>query len=440
MCEHMTVARTLLANGTSCNAALIVNPRTNEAVASGVDARGDHPLHHAIMVALENAATWNLKNWPHAPEILQGLSSTPLPECRRKSLQLEPPPYLTSRDPEPGHELPERSEASVTRFEGSNRVSNATGSNSADSVLHQVIQGNCAEELAAKQVVAKGGGNVCEAVAISCDAACNGMVQGPQMPVRINRVLNATRGDAECAHVHQGGSHQCTINDDTQRTIFACCSACSEVLQGSDQPAGPDTVQECTDCDVSCTEVQPMGGAPRVREAENAGMCMRKRPRERSDACVEQCDGAHMQDRICAFIGPGTEETGRRGVLREKVPGKSKHACVGGSNDRSMKDSLTMNGFSGVKGAEDAWDVGAAGCQSRPYLCTGFDCYVAREPCAMCAMALVHSRMRRVVFLETDPVGGAVGGAFRLHGKTALNHHFDVFQLSVDAAVKARGR
>ena len=67
---------------------------------------------------------------------------------------------------------------------------------------------------------------------------------------------------------------------------------------------------------------------------------------------------------------------------------------------------------------------------ARPYLCTGFDCYVVREPCAMCAMALTHSRVRRVVFCRSDPAGGALGGAFRLHGQASLNHHFDVWRLT----------
>lgn len=64
----------------------------------------------------------------------------------------------------------------------------------------------------------------------------------------------------------------------------------------------------------------------------------------------------------------------------------------------------------------------------KPYLCTGFDCYVVAEPCAMCAMALVHSRVRRVVFCEPDQARGALGGRFRLHGCRSLNHHYQVYR------------
>src|SRR5256884_3308965 len=38
------------------------------------------------------------------------------------------------------------------------------------------------------------------------------------------------------------------------------------------------------------------------------------------------------------------------------------------------------------------------------------DLYVTKEPCAMCAGALVHVRMRRVIFGCADPRGGAAGG------------------------------
>ena len=65
----------------------------------------------------------------------------------------------------------------------------------------------------------------------------------------------------------------------------------------------------------------------------------------------------------------------------------------------------------------------------RPYLCTGYDCYVVREPCAMCAMALVHSRVRRVHYCKQDASYGALGGTFKLHAQKSLNHHYVVFHI-----------
>ncbi|XP_031554072.1 probable inactive tRNA-specific adenosine deaminase-like protein 3 isoform X2 [Actinia tenebrosa] len=62
-----------------------------------------------------------------------------------------------------------------------------------------------------------------------------------------------------------------------------------------------------------------------------------------------------------------------------------------------------------------------------PYLCTGYDLYVTREPCIMCSMALVHSRIRRVFYGCKDPSVGALGSKYRLHTQDGLNHHFEVF-------------
>ncbi len=52
--------------------------------------------------------------------------------------------------------------------------------------------------------------------------------------------------------------------------------------------------------------------------------------------------------------------------------------------------------------------------------------FVTLEPCAMCAMALMHARLKRVVFGATDPKTGAAGSVIDLFGQAALNHHTQV--------------
>lgn len=54
------------------------------------------------------------------------------------------------------------------------------------------------------------------------------------------------------------------------------------------------------------------------------------------------------------------------------------------------------------------------------------DLYVTKEPCPMCAGALVHVRMRRVIFGCTDVRAGAAGTVMNLLQSPALNHRCDV--------------
>lgn len=52
----------------------------------------------------------------------------------------------------------------------------------------------------------------------------------------------------------------------------------------------------------------------------------------------------------------------------------------------------------------------------------GCTLYVTLEPCAMCAMAMVHARVARVVFGATDPKTGAAGSVFDLLADPRHNH------------------
>jgi tRNA(adenine34) deaminase len=54
------------------------------------------------------------------------------------------------------------------------------------------------------------------------------------------------------------------------------------------------------------------------------------------------------------------------------------------------------------------------------------DLFVTKEPCPMCAGAVVHVRMRRVVFGCTDPRGGAAGSLLNLLQNPSLNHQCDI--------------
>jgi tRNA(adenine34) deaminase len=59
--------------------------------------------------------------------------------------------------------------------------------------------------------------------------------------------------------------------------------------------------------------------------------------------------------------------------------------------------------------------------------------YVTLEPCAMCAGAIIHSRIARLVYGATDPKAGACESLFRLVSDTRLNH-----RVPITAGVLAR--
>src|ERR671918_357018 len=57
---------------------------------------------------------------------------------------------------------------------------------------------------------------------------------------------------------------------------------------------------------------------------------------------------------------------------------------------------------------------------------TDCDLYVTKEPCAMCAGALVHTRVRRVIFGCADSAAGAAGSVINLLQMPTLNHRCEI--------------
>jgi len=57
------------------------------------------------------------------------------------------------------------------------------------------------------------------------------------------------------------------------------------------------------------------------------------------------------------------------------------------------------------------------------YRLAGCELYVTLEPCVMCAGAIMHARIERVVFGAPDPKTGACGSVIDLFAESRLNHH-----------------
>jgi len=93
--------------------------------------------------------------------------------------------------------------------------------------------------------------------------------------------------------------------------------------------------------------------------------------------------------------------------------GSGKHIAIGEFDSSKSSDPCGVINSDRVSSASQ-------------YICTGYDVYVTREPCTMCAMALVHSRVRRV-FYGCNSSQGALGTNIKLHTSKCLNHHYEVF-------------
>jgi len=67
-----------------------------------------------------------------------------------------------------------------------------------------------------------------------------------------------------------------------------------------------------------------------------------------------------------------------------------------------------------------------SGAAVRNYRLTGCTLYCTLEPCAMCAGAILHARIARLVYAAPDPKAGACGSALSVMNHPALNHRVEV--------------
>ena len=68
----------------------------------------------------------------------------------------------------------------------------------------------------------------------------------------------------------------------------------------------------------------------------------------------------------------------------------------------------------------------AAGRALSNYRLLDCDLYVTLEPCAMCASAILHARIRRLIYAAPDPKAGACGSVLSVLNHPQLNHRVDL--------------
>lgn len=67
-----------------------------------------------------------------------------------------------------------------------------------------------------------------------------------------------------------------------------------------------------------------------------------------------------------------------------------------------------------------------AGRELGNYRLTGCELFVTLEPCAMCAGAITHARIKRLIYAADDPKAGAVKSVLQVLNHPALNHQVEV--------------
>lgn len=66
--------------------------------------------------------------------------------------------------------------------------------------------------------------------------------------------------------------------------------------------------------------------------------------------------------------------------------------------------------------------------EERNYLCHNLVVYTTHEPCVMCCMALVHSRISRIIYLKESPKSGGLESNYQLGDRGGLNWKFDIWK------------
>ena len=107
----------------------------------------------------------------------------------------------------------------------------------------------------------------------------------------------------------------------------------------------------------------------------------------------------------------GEVPVGATGVKDGKVIGRGYNAPISSSDPSAHAE---------IRALREAASVLAN------YRLSGCTLYVTLEPCAMCAGAIMHARIARLVYGASDPKTGACGSVVDLFAEDRLNHHTEV--------------
>jgi tRNA(adenine34) deaminase len=128
----------------------------------------------------------------------------------------------------------------------------------------------------------------------------------------------------------------------------------------------------------------------------------------------DAADAAFMREAISLALQAGREgevPVGAIVVIDGKIAGRGYNAPIGHSDPTAHAE---------IQALRDA------AARTGNYRLPGATLYVTLEPCVMCAGAIMHARIGRVVYGAADPKTGACGSVVDLFAEARLNHHATV--------------
>eukprot|EP00200_Dunaliella_tertiolecta_P014852 CAMPEP_0202421650 /NCGR_PEP_ID=MMETSP1128-20130828/50448_1 /ASSEMBLY_ACC=CAM_ASM_000463 /TAXON_ID=3047 /ORGANISM="Dunaliella tertiolecta, Strain CCMP1320" /LENGTH=676 /DNA_ID=CAMNT_0049029679 /DNA_START=93 /DNA_END=2123 /DNA_ORIENTATION=+ len=411
-----------------CNAARIVEPHTGLVVGQGVDCRHSHPLQHATMVAIADAAAWDREQWPAVPS--------------------------SSATTDLGGEE-ERRRAAISGGQGAlHQQQCCNGSAVANTHQAQQQQQQQQWQCSNGNVPAVGRQQCCSssrtvAQAVETEQECFDSKattewQQQQQQQRGNQDLSDMLPSPSTHAQQQQQQHLQQHQQHPQQQ--QCTSRDARTEHQASPPADPETCPgSCTGSGMRCADEGVVSKRQRTNGSSSQLCCMPPPclqqhpvhfqqqpapPQQQSGGVAEQKENTRhpqqqqqqQQQQISSHQPPQTDQ-----VKQKETAAHPPHHL----HDQQGSTSQLPQGPQGHTASAAALGL------SRPYMCTGYDCFIAREPCAMCAMALVHSRVARVVFCHPDKAGGALGGRLQLMGQRSLNHHYKVYRLGLVPAAQA---
>ncbi|TKA55697.1 hypothetical protein B0A53_02833 [Rhodotorula sp. CCFEE 5036] len=103
-------------------------------------------------------------------------------------------------------------------------------------------------------------------------------------------------------------------------------------------------------------------------------------------------------------------------------------ASTGNVLTHAASNAIDAVAYLDCQGARPAASVLSPETAFPPYLLTGLSVFLSHEPCLLCAMSLLHSRIKNLFYIKAAPGAGGCGSLYSVHEDRGLNHRFEVYE------------